>query len=172
MCFNKYDAFCSHSFDYAYLRRKALLSKRFKIMEKLFTSNTFLKMAGGGDAYPPFYPLDPPLAISYRDHQKSLAYFSHLAPLTLFFFTKRQSHKEEAMAQCPSKYATEWKYSNTATRKLLTLIEDVDPIPCFNKQIPRHTGIGLPTCQQNLRTMLVQSTGMTSVQSFTQSAFL
>ena len=32
-------------------------------------------------------------AISYRNHQKSLACFSHLEPLTLFFFTKRQSEK-------------------------------------------------------------------------------
>ena len=59
-------------------------------MEKLYTSKTFLKMAGGKDAYPSSYPL----AISYRNHQKSLAYFSHLAPLILFFFTKRQSQKE------------------------------------------------------------------------------
>ena len=41
------------------------------------------------DAYPSSYPL----AISYRNHQKSLTYFSHLAPLILFFFTKRQSQK-------------------------------------------------------------------------------
>ena len=45
-------------------------------------------------------PLDPPLAISYvRNHQKSLAYFSHLAPLVFFFFAKRQSQKGGAMAQ-------------------------------------------------------------------------
>ena len=37
------------------------------------------------DAYPSSYPLDLPLAISYRNHQKSLTYFSHLAPLVLFF---------------------------------------------------------------------------------------
>ena len=59
-------------------------------MEKLYTSKTFLKMAGGGRIPP--HPT--PLAISYRNHQKSLAYFSHLAPLILFFFTKRQSQKE------------------------------------------------------------------------------
>ena len=41
--------------------------------------------------YPLSYPLDPLLAIRYRNHQKSLAYFSHLAPLILFFFIKRQS---------------------------------------------------------------------------------
>ena len=38
-------------------------------------------------------PLDSPLAISYRNHLKNLAYFSHLAPLVLFFFTKRPSQK-------------------------------------------------------------------------------
>ena len=38
-------------------------------------------------------PLDSPQAISYRNHQKNLAYFSYLASLALFFFTKRQSQK-------------------------------------------------------------------------------
>ena len=50
-------------------------------MEKLF-----FKMAGGR--------MHTPLAISCRDHQKSLANFSHLAPLILFFFTKKQSQKK------------------------------------------------------------------------------
>ena len=36
-----------------------------------------------------FNPLDPLLAISLRNH----TYFSHLAPLILFFFTKRRSQK-------------------------------------------------------------------------------
>ena len=49
------------------------------------------------DAYPSSYPLDPPRAIRYRDYQKSLAYYSHLAPLVLFFFIKRQ----EEVAHCP-----------------------------------------------------------------------
>ena len=35
-------------------------------------------------------PLDSPLAISYRNHQKNLAYFSQLALLALFLFIKRQ----------------------------------------------------------------------------------
>ena len=48
--------------------------------------------------------LDPSLAINYRIHQKSRAYFTHLAPLMLFFFTKRQFQNEKpwqggAMAQ-------------------------------------------------------------------------
>ena len=47
--FAKYDAFCLHIFDYACSWRKGLLlSKRFKFMEKLYASKTFLKMAGGG----------------------------------------------------------------------------------------------------------------------------
>ena len=33
---------------------------------------------------------------NYRNHQKTLAYFSHLAPSVLLFFTKRQSQKEGA----------------------------------------------------------------------------
>ena len=62
-------------------------------MEKLYTSKAFLKMAGGKMHTPHPTPLDPSLAISYRNHQKSLAYFSHLAPLILFFFAKKQSQK-------------------------------------------------------------------------------
>ena len=41
-------------------------------------------------------PLDQSLAISYRNHQKSVAYFSYFAQLILFLFTKRQSQKEGA----------------------------------------------------------------------------
>ena len=33
-------------------------------------------------------PLYPPLAISYRNHQRRVAYFSHLAPLILIFLLK------------------------------------------------------------------------------------
>ena len=46
-------------------------------------------------------PLDPPLAISYRNHQKSMAYFSYLAQLILFLFTKRQSQKGEGHGPMP-----------------------------------------------------------------------
>ena len=62
-------------------------------MEKLYTSKPFLKMAGGKMHALHPTPLDPPMAISYRNHQKKLAYFSHLAPLVSFFFTKRQGQK-------------------------------------------------------------------------------
>ena len=35
-----------------------------------------------------------------------MAYFSYLAQLILFLFTKRQSQKGGGMAQCPPEYAT------------------------------------------------------------------
>ena len=47
-------------------------------MEKLLTSKTFLKMACGRMHTPHPTPLGPPLVISYRNRQKSLAFFSHL----------------------------------------------------------------------------------------------
>ena len=61
-------------------------------MKNLHTSKKIFIMAGGWMHTSPT-PLDPPLAMSYRNHQKSLAYFSHLAPLVLFFFTRRRSEK-------------------------------------------------------------------------------
>ena len=64
-------------------------------MEKLYTSKTFSKMAGGMVHTPHPTPLDPPLAISYKNHQKSLAYFSHLAPLILFFFIKESRGEDQ-----------------------------------------------------------------------------
>ena len=64
-------------------------------MENLYrpTSKTFFKLAGGRMHTHHPTSLDPPLATSYRNHQKSLAYFSHLAPSILLCFTKRQSQK-------------------------------------------------------------------------------
>ena len=48
-------------------------------MDKLYTSKTHLKMAGGKMYTPGPHPipLDLPLAMSYGSHQKSLAYFSY-----------------------------------------------------------------------------------------------
>ena len=40
-------------------------------------------------------PLDPSLAISHRNHQESLTYFGHLAPLTLSFCTKKHNQKKK-----------------------------------------------------------------------------
>ena len=90
-CFAKYDAFCAHIFDYSCLRRKAYCYGRGSKLYKIVCTKTFLKMAGGRMHIPHPTPLDPPLAISCRNHQKSLAYFNHLASLILFFFTKMQS---------------------------------------------------------------------------------
>ena len=64
-------------------------------MEKLYTSKTFSQTAGGRRHTPHPTPLGPLLAISYKNHKKNLAYFSHMAPLILlFFFTKKQSQEE------------------------------------------------------------------------------
>ena len=75
-------------------------------MEKLYTFKTTLKMAGRGCIPLILPPRSAPCHKLYRNHQKSMAYFSYLAQLVLFLFTKRQSQKGGGMAQCPSKYAT------------------------------------------------------------------
>ena len=66
-------------------------------MEKLYTSKTLLKMAGGRMHNSSLILLfgSAPGQINYKNHQKSLGlvYLSHLAPLILFFFIKRQSQK-------------------------------------------------------------------------------
>ena len=73
-------------------------------MEKLYTSYTFLKMAGGKMHTPYPISLYPPPAICYRNHQKSLAYFSHLAPLILCFLLKGRVRRggEGALLNAPS----------------------------------------------------------------------
>ena len=70
-------------------------------MEKLYASKTFLKMAGGRKHVSHPTPLDSPLTISYRNHQKNLEYFSHLAPLVLFFLLKSRVKRGGGMAQWP-----------------------------------------------------------------------
>ena len=60
-----------------------------------YTSKSFLKMVGRRMHTPHPTSMDPPMAISYRNHQKSLAHFSHLAPLISFFFTKRQKYASD-----------------------------------------------------------------------------
>ena len=103
-CFAKYDTFCLHSFNYACLRRKAYrpsYQRDLKLQKKLYASKTFLKMADGRMHIPHPTPLDSLLAKSYRNHQKTLAYFSHLAPLVLFLFIETQSQIRRGMAQWP-----------------------------------------------------------------------
>ena len=53
------------------------------------TSKTFLRTASGRmhSCIPLILTPGSALTISYRNHQKSLAYFRHLAPLILFFFS-------------------------------------------------------------------------------------
>ena len=89
----------------------------------VYTKNIF-ENSWREDVYPSSYPLDPPLAISYRNHQKSLAYFSHLAPFILFFFTKRQSQKGRAMAQCPP------------LNMLLDTVSPTTRLRCDNLELP------------------------------------
>ena len=49
------DAFCSHSFDYACLRRQRhIVMKRFEITENFYSSKALSKMAGGGMHPPPW----------------------------------------------------------------------------------------------------------------------
>ena len=68
-------------------------------MEKLYTSKKIFKISGGRMHIP--HPTL--LVISCRNHQKSLAYFSHLALLIFFIFTKKQSQRGRGvMAQCSS----------------------------------------------------------------------
>ena len=71
----------------AYRYRKTYLYRRgSKLWKNCIHQKKFLKMAGGRMHNPHPTPLDPPLVISYRNHQKSLAYFSHLAPLVALFY--------------------------------------------------------------------------------------
>ena len=59
------------------------------------------------DAHPSSYPSGSAPGrklVLDKNHQKSLAHFSHLAPLILFFFTKKQMQKG-GIAQCPPPYA-------------------------------------------------------------------
>ena len=65
------------------------------------TSKTFLKMSSGRLHTPQPNSLDPSQAEIYGNHQKSLVYVCHLAPLILFFFTKRPSQKEGGDGSMP-----------------------------------------------------------------------
>ena len=96
-------------------------------MDKLYASKAFLKMGGGRMYTPHPSPLDPPLAISYRNHQKSLAYFSHLAPSISFFFTERQRQKG-GHDTIPPKCASAWQ---PATRTAFTLTHNQVSQPGF-----------------------------------------
>ena len=80
-------------------------------MKKLYASKTFLKMAGGRMHTPHPTSLYPPPAISYRNDQKSLVYFSHLAPLILFFLLKGRVKRGGYGSMPPIKYSTAWTHA-------------------------------------------------------------
>ena len=72
--------------------RKAYCNRRGSNFGKIVLSKTLLEKTGGKDTYTSHpSPLDPPMAISYKNHQKGLAYFSHWHHV--FSFTKRESQK-------------------------------------------------------------------------------
>ena len=64
-------------------------------MKKLYSSKSFLKMAGDGDAL----PTSSLGKINYKSHQKSLAYFSHLATVSYFYLEAKS--EGGTMAQWP-----------------------------------------------------------------------
>ena len=68
-------------------------------MEKLYSSKTFLKMAGGRMHAPHPIPLNPPLVISHRNQ---CGIFQSLDSINFVLFTKKQSQKGKGgMEQCP-----------------------------------------------------------------------
>ena len=101
-CFAKYDAFCSHIFDYACFRREAYCYRRdSKLRKNCIHRKHFRKWLVGGcisfilpPGSAPGYELPIPL--------KESGIFQSLASLVLFCFTKRQSQKGRPVAQCPS----------------------------------------------------------------------
>ena len=58
-------------------------------MEKLSISKTVLKMAEGEDAYPSSYSPGSAPRHQIQKPSKESSIFNSLAPLVLFFFTKR-----------------------------------------------------------------------------------
>ena len=81
---------------------RVIAIEEFVNYEKIVYIENIFENGWRKDAYPSSYPLDPHLAISNKNHHMSLAYFSHLVPLVLFFLTKKQTQKEEGgMTQCP-----------------------------------------------------------------------
>ena len=74
-------------------------------MEKYCLHLNILKWAGGRMHTPHPTLLDPTLAIIYRNHQKSLAYFIHLEPSVLFIFTKESQKGSHCTMPSPPKYA-------------------------------------------------------------------
>ena len=74
-------------------------------MEKLYTSKTLLKMAGGRMHTPHSTPLDPPLANGHKLQKpsKKPGVFQSLDTINFFIFLlKGRVKRGEGMAQCSS----------------------------------------------------------------------
>ena len=87
---------CSNIFHYAclcYGVRLIAIEEARNYGKILYMKNIF-ENGWWEEAYTSSYSLDLALAISYKNYQKNLAYFSHLAPLILLIFTKRQSQED------------------------------------------------------------------------------
>ena len=112
------DAFCSHIFDYACLRRRAYSCRRGLKLSKYCVHQKFFEMPGGNiyTPTPSSFSLDPSLAISYRNHRKSRPYsiFQSLGTINIILFdcSKSPSQKggERGMAQ--------WSPLNTLLRPI------------------------------------------------------
>ena len=92
-CFAKYDAFCSHIFDYACLKRKAYSYQKVRNYKKIVCITNIFENGWWEDAYPLSFPSGSTPGHKLQKPPTNLAYRSHLAPLVLFLFTKRKSQK-------------------------------------------------------------------------------
>ena len=104
-------------------KRKAYCYQRGSNYGKIVYIKSIFENGWWKNAYPSSYPPGSAPGHKLQNRQKSLAYFSHLAPLNLFFFTKEPSQKE-GMVQCspPTKHAAGlffyyWRIYPTITRK-------------------------------------------------------
>ena len=95
-CFGKHDAFCSHIFDYACLRRRLRLIAIEEVRNhgKIVTCTlkTFLKMAGGGCI--PFIP--PPGSApghKLQEQSKECGIFQALGTISFVLFYKKENEK-------------------------------------------------------------------------------
>ena len=86
-CFAKYDKFCSHSFNYACLRRKTFAAiEEVRNYRKIVCIKNFLKMAGGRMHAPHPTPLDSLLAISSGG---SRGWGMHSQPISTMFLMNK-----------------------------------------------------------------------------------
>ena len=104
----KYDAFCSHIFDYACLKRKVY---RYRRGSKLWKNCTgCIKNIFENNWWEDAYPSSCPPGSASGNKLQNLKKVWHilvtwqLAPSILFFFTKRQSQKGEHSPMIPPKY--------------------------------------------------------------------